>query len=152
VFGGEAGRWQVYQGQERVDAGGIARWPENGGGGTIAEEEGEKPGMRMEEGKNFRAEIFHNLFATITFAPQNRLMDYRQEEFREELEKVQDRDFTHSWVSSSAFLFYLSVFCFVAFAFGSCLKLYTKKFDHSKPQNVVVQESSQYTPKYSTPK
>ena len=38
-------------------------------------------------------------------------MDYRQEEYREELEKVQDRDFTHSWVSSSAFIFYLSVFC-----------------------------------------
>jgi hypothetical protein len=78
-------------------------------------------------------------------------MDH-QDEYRQELEKVQDRDFTHNWVSSSAFLFYLSVFCFMAFAFGSCYKLYTKRFENSRPQNVVVQESTLYTPKYSAPK
>jgi hypothetical protein len=79
-------------------------------------------------------------------------MDYRQEEYREELEKVQDRDFTHNWVSSSAFLFYLSVFCFLAFAFGSCYRLYSLRFENSGPKNVVVQESTLYTPKYSAPK
>jgi hypothetical protein len=73
-------------------------------------------------------------------------MDH-QSEYHEELQKVQDRDFTHSWVSSSAFLFYLSVFCIVAFSFGSCYKLYTKRFDSNKPQ-VTIQESTQYTPKY----
>jgi hypothetical protein len=78
-------------------------------------------------------------------------MDYRQEEYHEELQKVQDRDFTHSWVSSSAFIFYLSVFCIVAFSLGSCFKLYTKRFENSTPQNVHVQESTLYTPKYSTP-
>ena len=78
-------------------------------------------------------------------------MDYRQEEYDEELQKVQDRDFTHSWVSSSAFIFYLSVFCIVAFSFGSCYKLYTKRFENSTPKNVHVQESTLYTPKYSAP-
>ncbi len=79
-------------------------------------------------------------------------MDYHQDEYREELEKVQDRDFTHNWVSSSAFLFYLSVFCLLAFSFGACAKLYNKRFENTKIENVVVQESSLYTPKYSNPK
>jgi hypothetical protein len=75
-------------------------------------------------------------------------MDYRQEEYQQELEKVQDRDFTHNWVSSSAFIFYLSLACFVAFSFGTCYKLYTKRFENSRPQNVVVQESTKFTPEY----
>ena len=79
-------------------------------------------------------------------------MEYQQEEYQEELEKVHDRDFTHNWVSSSAFIFYLSVICFIAFSFGSCYRLYNRRFENSKPQNIVVQESSLYTPKYSTPK
>jgi hypothetical protein len=72
-------------------------------------------------------------------------MDQLQQEYHEELQKVQDRDFTHNWVSSSAFLFYLSVFCLLAFAFGSCYKLYTKR--HHMPE-ATIQESTQYTPKY----
>jgi hypothetical protein len=76
-------------------------------------------------------------------------MDYRQQEYHEELQKVQDRDFTHNWVSSSAFLFYLSVFCFIAFVFGASYRLYTERFANSRPQNVHVQESTLYTPKYS---
>ena len=79
-------------------------------------------------------------------------MDDRQQEYHEELQKVQDRDFTHNWVSSSAFLFYLSVFCLVAFMFGSCYKLYNKRYENSTPGEVRIQESTQYTPKYSTPK
>ena len=79
-------------------------------------------------------------------------MDYNKEEYHEELQKVQDRDFTHNWVSSSAFIFYLSVFCFIAFAFGSCYKLYNKRYENSRANEVVIQESSQYTPKYSAPK
>lgn len=72
-------------------------------------------------------------------------MDYRHQEYHEELQKVQDRDFTHSWVSSSAFLFYLQVACFVALLLGSCYMLYNKRFE--KPE-VKVQESTLYTPKY----
>ena len=79
-------------------------------------------------------------------------MDYRQEEYQEELEKVQDRDFTHNWVSSSAFLFYLSVFCILAFAFGSCYRLYNMRYENSGPEKITITESSQYTPKYTAPK
>mgnify|MGYP001381325118 CR=1 FL=1 len=79
-------------------------------------------------------------------------MDYRQQEYNEELQKVQDRDFTHNWVSSSAFLFYLSIFCLLAFFFGACSKLYNERFENAKPEKVTVQESSQYMPKYSKPK
>jgi hypothetical protein len=66
-------------------------------------------------------------------------------EYHEELKKVQDSDFTHSWVSSSGFIFYLSVFTLVAFLFGASYMLYSKRFD--KPV-VKVQESSLYTPQY----
>ena len=67
------------------------------------------------------------------------------QEYQEELQKIQDKDFTHNWVSSSAFLFYLHVVCIVAFLFGGCFMLYTKKFNKTE---VPVQESSLYTPKY----
>ena len=76
-------------------------------------------------------------------------MDYRQEEYQEELQKVHDRDFIYDWVSSSAFIFYLSVACLVAFSFGTCYKLYTKRFEKSGPQQeIVIQESTKYTPEY----
>lgn len=72
-------------------------------------------------------------------------MSTANQEYLQELEKVQDKDFTHNWVSSSGFIFYLSVAAIVAFTFGGCYKLYTKRFDKPK---VTVQESSLYTPKY----
>ena len=75
-------------------------------------------------------------------------MDYRQAEYNEELQKVQDRDFTHNWVTSSAFLFYLSLACLLAFAFGTCYKLSTVDFEKSGPEKVTVQESSKYIPQY----
>lgn len=68
-----------------------------------------------------------------------------QNEYQEELQKVQDRDFTHNWVSSSAFLFYLQIACVVAFILGGCYMLSTKRFE--KPR-VPIQESTLYTPKY----
>ena len=71
-------------------------------------------------------------------------MNY-QEEYKEELQKVHDRDFSYNWTSSSAFLFYLQVACIVAFVLGGCYMLYTKRFE--KPP-VKVQESTLYTPKY----
>lgn len=69
----------------------------------------------------------------------------KTQEYHQELEKVQDRDFTHNWVSSSAFLFYLQVACIVAFVLGGCYMLYNKKYSKVEAP---VQESSQYTPKY----
>ncbi len=68
-----------------------------------------------------------------------------QQEYQEELQKIQDRDFTHNWVASSGFLFYLQVACIVAFVFGGCYMLYTKRYDKIEAP---VQESSLYTPKY----
>lgn len=68
-----------------------------------------------------------------------------QQQYEHDLQKAQDKDFTHSWVSSSAFLFYLQVACLVAFVLGGCYMLSTKRF--SKP-TVTVQESTLYTPKY----
>jgi hypothetical protein len=68
------------------------------------------------------------------------------QEHQKELQKMQDRDFVHNWVSSSAFLFYLQVACIVAFLFGSCYMLYTKRYNKPDP---AVQESTLYTPKYN---
>jgi hypothetical protein len=74
-------------------------------------------------------------------------MSSHSEEYNEEFQKVQDRDFLHSWVSSSAFLFYLQTACMLAIVLGGCYMLSTKRFD--KPE-VKVQNSSLYTPKYDT--
>jgi len=71
-------------------------------------------------------------------------MDHQQE-YQQELQKVRDKDFTHDWVSSSAFLFYLQIAVLVAFLFGASYMLYTKRFE--KPE-VEIQESTLYTPKY----
>ncbi len=56
------------------------------------------------------------------------------------------KDFTHSWVHSSVFLFYLQVFILIAFTFGCAFSLYTKSYK-GRP-DVKVQPSSQYTPQY----
>jgi hypothetical protein len=66
-------------------------------------------------------------------------------EYQEELKKIQDKDFTHNWVSSSGFLFYLQLACLVAFILGGCYMLGTKRYSKIEAP---VQESSQYTPKY----
>jgi hypothetical protein len=68
-------------------------------------------------------------------------------DYDEEIQKIKDKDFTHNWVSSSAFLFYLQVFCIVAFVLGGCYMLYTKRYSNEK-HDVPVQESTLYTPKY----
>lgn len=70
-----------------------------------------------------------------------------QNEYQQELQKIQDKDFTHNWVSSSGFLFYLQVACIVAFVFGGCYMLYTKRYTNTKVE-APVQESTLYTPKY----
>jgi len=74
------------------------------------------------------------------------LQSEHQEEYQQELQKVQDKDFTHNWVSSSAFLFYLQVACIVALVLGGCYKLYEKRYA-GKPE-VEVPDNTLYTPKY----
>lgn len=58
----------------------------------------------------------------------------------------QAKDFTHNWVNSSVFLFYLQVFVFIAFTFGCAYSLYSKSYK-GRP-DVPVQSSSQYKPEY----
>ena len=65
----------------------------------------------------------------------------------EQLEKdPRDKDFKRSWVNSSVFLFYLQVFCILAFVLGGCYSLYTHHYK-GKPK-VEVPANTQYTPQY----
>jgi hypothetical protein len=56
-------------------------------------------------------------------------------------------DFTRNWVVSSRFLFYVQLFCLVAFVLGGCYNLYSYRYK-GKPQ-VEVPSSTLYDPKYS---
>ena len=69
-----------------------------------------------------------------------------EQAYLEELKKNQERDFSRNWVNSSVFLFYLQVFCVVAFLLGGCYSLYKHRYE-GKP-DVPVQSSTQYTPQY----
>jgi hypothetical protein len=65
----------------------------------------------------------------------------------EQLEKdPRDKDFKRSWVNSSVFLFYLQVFCVLAFVLGGCYSLYTHHYK-GKPK-VEVPSNTLYTPQY----
>ena len=57
-----------------------------------------------------------------------------------------EKDFAHNWVNSSVFLFYLQVFCIIAFVIGGCYSLYNHRY-HGKPK-VEVPENNLYNPKY----
>lgn len=63
-----------------------------------------------------------------------------------ETTETSEKDITTNWVSSSRFLFYLHVFCILAFVLGGCYKMYNHRYP-GKP-DVEVQKSSQYTPEY----
>jgi hypothetical protein len=55
-------------------------------------------------------------------------------------------DFSGNWVSSSRFLFYVQVFCILAFVLGGCYNLY--KHSYAGKPDVAVPESTLYNPKY----
>ena len=57
-----------------------------------------------------------------------------------------EKDFAHNWVHSSVFLFYLQMFCIIAFVLGGCYGLYTMRYK-GKPK-VEVPENTLYNPKY----
>ena len=57
-----------------------------------------------------------------------------------------EKDFKYNWVNSSVFLFYLQVFCVVAFTLGGCYGLYQHRYK-GKP-DVVVPGNTLYTPQY----
>ena len=67
-------------------------------------------------------------------------MDHIQEK------DYREKDFAHNWVHSSVFLFYLQVFCIIAFVLGGCYSLYTMRYK-GKPK-VEVPENTLYSPKY----
>ncbi|HYE55720.1 MAG TPA: hypothetical protein VD996_12785 [Chitinophagaceae bacterium] len=69
-----------------------------------------------------------------------------EQAYIEELKKKEERDFARNWVNSSVFLFYLQVFCIVAFVLGGCYSLYKHRYP-GKP-NVEVPANTQYTPQY----
>ena len=69
-----------------------------------------------------------------------------EQAYVEELKKNQERDFARNWVNSSVFLFYLQVFCIVAFVLGGCYSLYKHRYK-GKPE-VVVPANTEYTPQY----
>lgn len=56
-----------------------------------------------------------------------------------------DKDIAKNWVSSSRFIFYVSVFALLSLVLGNCTKLFSSGFE--KPE-VVVNTSSQYKPEY----
>ena len=56
------------------------------------------------------------------------------------------KDFKHNWVNSSVFLFYLQVFCIIAFVIGGSYGLYKHRYK-GKPE-VTVPDNTLYTPKY----
>ena len=57
-----------------------------------------------------------------------------------------EKDFSRNWVNSSVFLFYLQVFCIVAFVIGGSYSLYKHRYK-GKPE-VNVPGNTLYTPKY----
>ena len=56
------------------------------------------------------------------------------------------KDITSNWVTSSRFLFYVQLFCIVAFLLGGCYNLYIYRYK-GKPQ-VEIPENTLYNPKY----
>jgi hypothetical protein len=57
-----------------------------------------------------------------------------------------EKDFRRNWVNSSVFLFYLQVFCIVAFVIGGSYSLYKHRYK-GKPE-VNVPGNTLYTPTY----
>ncbi|MBC7902188.1 MAG: hypothetical protein H7Y27_02140 [Gemmatimonadaceae bacterium] len=63
-----------------------------------------------------------------------------------EFKDPREKDFKHSWVNSSVFLFYLQVFCLVAFIVGGSIGLYQHRYK-GRPE-VSVPGNTLYTPQY----
>ncbi len=64
----------------------------------------------------------------------------------QEIIEHEQKDFSKNWVNSSRFLFYLQVFCLLAFVGGCSFRMYNQRYK-GKP-TVEVQSSSKYKPEY----
>lgn len=61
-----------------------------------------------------------------------------------------ERDFSKNWVTSSRFIFYVIIFCLLAFVVGCSFQLYKHRW--TGLGNPKVPESTLYSPKYTAPK
>ncbi len=68
----------------------------------------------------------------------------------EQIKPIDDKDLSKNWVSSSRFIFYVSVFCLLAFVFGCSYRLYQQRWKGTG--NPAVPESTKYNPSYEAPK
>ena len=73
-------------------------------------------------------------------------MSQENHEIQESLEQNKEKEFGYNWVSSSRFLFYVQVFCMIAFLLGGCYRLYNQRYK-GKP-DIEIQSSTKYTPEY----
>lgn len=64
----------------------------------------------------------------------------------QEIIETKHKDFTHSWPSSSRFLWYCQVFLIIAFVLGGCYGLYTHRYK-GKPE-VNIPGNTLYKPTY----
>ncbi len=79
------------------------------------------------------------LSVNLIFATQLLYMD-------NEIIAQRKKDISYNWVHSSTFIFYMSVFCMIAFLFGGSCMLYNKAYK-GKP-DVEVPDNTLYVPKY----
>lgn len=63
-----------------------------------------------------------------------------------DVSEVNEKDVTHNWVNASRFLFYVHVWCIVAFLLSGCYTLYTHRYK-GKPE-VEISPSTLYMPQY----
>ena len=56
-----------------------------------------------------------------------------------------NKDIAKNWVSSSKFIFYISVIALLALGLGNCAQLFNSRY---KKPTVEVNTSSQYKPEY----
>ncbi|CAN5342714.1 hypothetical protein BH20BAC1_BH20BAC1_28250 [soil metagenome] len=63
-----------------------------------------------------------------------------------EIEEEKDRDITHSWVSTSRFLFYCQLIIIAALILGGCYTMYKHRYK-GKP-DVEVPGNTLYNPQY----
>jgi hypothetical protein len=64
----------------------------------------------------------------------------------EKIRPIDDNDLSKSWVTSSRFIFYTSIFCLLAFVFSCSFRLWQQRWKGNPKVN--VPESTLYNPTY----
>lgn len=68
----------------------------------------------------------------------------------EQIKPIDDNDLSKNWVNSSRFIFYVSVFCLLAFVVGCSARLYNQRYKGNGDPK--IPESTKYNPTYEAPK